>query len=113
MAGKARGYVGVIGWMSAKAKYVDKICDWWRIQGFEPYPLLTGCTQHSRTPFISRLDALRLRPDVTRSIKIVWLVTGPPDLFFPTWRGKPTGECAPPPALTMRENLYCTYDVGP
>lgn len=57
MASKTRGYVGVLGWMSAKAKYVDKICGWWRTQGFEAYPLLTG----------------------------------PPELFCPTWRGKPTG----------------------
>ena len=56
-ASKTRGYVGVLGWMSANAKHVDKICEWWRSQGFEAYPLLTG----------------------------------PPQLFCPSWKGKPAG----------------------
>ena len=58
MAAKARGYVGVLGWMSAKAKYVDKICDWWRVQGFEAYPLLTGCSSRLLGPAVLSFRAL-------------------------------------------------------
>ena len=56
MAAKVRGYVGVLGWMGAKAKYVDTICDWWRVQGFEAYPLLTGATKSSLSTALILFD---------------------------------------------------------
>jgi hypothetical protein len=41
-ASRARGFVGVLSWMGAEAKHLEKICDWWRSLGFEALPLIIG-----------------------------------------------------------------------